>query len=114
MQQSGPRRDPATRWHAPSIPFPRSVGEPGDLIMNTTDELWRDFLAFCAGRTPDDWLALDFVQFATADLSEPVRRQRAEADLHVLQVLLTWRAKRSSHPEKRLQQRLSVRLRRTG
>ena len=92
----------------------RSAGEPGDLIMNTTDELWRAFLSFCAGRTPDDWLALDFVQFATADLSEPLRRQRAEADLQVLQVLLTWRAKRSSRAEKTLQPTLSLRLRRTG
>ena len=82
--------------------------------MNTTDDLWRAFLAFCAGRPPDDWLALDFVQFTTADLSEPLRRQRAEADLQVLQVLLTWRAKRSLRPEKTLHPSLSVRLRRTG
>jgi len=82
--------------------------------MNTTDQLWRDFLAFCAGRPPDDWLALDFVQFTSADFPEPQRRQRAEADLQVLQVLLTWRAKRSARGEKNPQPALSVRLRRTG
>jgi hypothetical protein len=82
--------------------------------MNSTDQLWRSFLAFCAGRTPDDWLALDFVQFSSADLPEPARRQRAEADLQVLQVLLTWRAKRSARPEKASHTSLSARLRRTG
>ena len=82
--------------------------------MTATDRLWRDFLEFCAGRSPDDWLALDFVQFISADLPEPQRRQRAEADLQVLQVLLTWRAKRSTRVEKNLQPALSVRLRRTG
>lgn len=82
--------------------------------MNSTDQLWRDFLAFCAGRAPDDWLALDFVQFTSADLPEPLRRQRAEADLQVLQVLLTWRARRATRSEKNSQLALSTRLRRTG
>ena len=87
--------------------------------MSTTEQLWRDFLVFCAGKAPDDWLALDFVQFSTAELPEPLRRKRAESDLQVLQVLLTWRARRAPRSERpdalRLTQTsLPLRLRRTG
>ena len=82
--------------------------------MRSAERLWNEFLKFCRDQPPDEWLALDFVQFETADLREPMRGRRAAEDLHVLQVLLTWKEKRSRHNETHARCVLSLRLRQTG
>jgi len=82
--------------------------------MRDTERLWADFLGFCGTRDPDDWLALDFVQFATADLNEPMRTRRAEQDLQLLQVMLTWRRKRARRTPGATLRPPGLRLRQTG
>jgi len=82
--------------------------------MRDTEKLWADFLVFCGTRDPDDWLALDFVQFITADLAEPMRARRAEQDLSLLQVMLTWRKKRARRAPNASQRPPALRLRQTG
>jgi len=82
--------------------------------MRDTENLWVDFLGFCGTRDPDDWLALDFVQFVTADLTEPMRARRAEQDLQLLQVMLTWRRRRARRMPAAAFKTPALRLRQTG
>jgi len=82
--------------------------------MRDTEKLWADFLGFCGAREPDDWLALDFVQFATSDLTEPMRARRADQDLQLLQVMLTWRRKRARRSPDAPLKTPGMHLRQTG
>jgi len=52
------------------------------------DDLWRDFLDFCAARVPDDVLARQFAHVVTSDMDDPVRALRAAGVLIVLQTRL--------------------------
>ena len=60
--------------------------------MTNATQLWREFLAFCDVRTPDDLLAMDFLRTERGiDAADASERRQAARDLRTLQLLLTWR-----------------------
>jgi len=64
--------------------------------MQNAERLWREFLTFCGRREPTDWLAVDFVIQRDGPARPASRAWHSQRDLHLLQVLLTWRARNSS------------------
>ena len=60
------------------------------------DDLWRDFLAFCGTRAPDEALAGQFAQVVTAEMEEPVRALRAASVRIVLQTRLAGSQRRTA------------------
>jgi hypothetical protein len=53
------------------------------------DQLWRDYLAYCATRTPNYKLALEYVQSLGFNMRVPSERFRAETALTILQTRMT-------------------------
>lgn len=64
--------------------------------MQNAEGLWREFLAFCGPQQPTDWLAVDFLIQRDGPQRSATSAWHSQRDLHVLQVLLTWRARNSS------------------
>lgn len=67
--------------------------------MQSAQSLWHEFLSFCAGREPDDWLAVDFVLERNRTLNRAYASQYSQRDLQTLQLLLTWRARNTPRDE---------------
>ena len=59
------------------------------------NDLWRDFLAFCAPRMPDETLAQQFANVITAEMDESVRSLRAASVLIVLHTRLVGPSRRA-------------------
>jgi hypothetical protein len=53
------------------------------------DQLWRDYLAYCATKTPDYKLALTYVHSLGFNMRVPSERFRAEAALAILHTRIT-------------------------
>jgi len=64
--------------------------------MRNAEYLWGEFLRFCGPQEPTDWLAVDFLIQRDGPVRSSTSAWHAQRDLHVLQVLLTWRARNAS------------------